>query len=85
MFCIFPAISLPRAFTFEATEKGLRHFSFSDVFRTFRNLGACLPIRKLHFLMSAIYFRVIIMAEFWFAVSRGLCGRITLSCLATFS
>ena len=40
MFCIFPAISLPRAFTFEATEKELRHFSFSDVFRAFRNLGA---------------------------------------------
>ena len=47
MFCIFPAISPSRAFTFEATEKGLRHFSFSDVFRTFRNLGACLPFRKL--------------------------------------
>ena len=29
----FPAISLPRAFK-KATEKGLRHFSFSDVFRT---------------------------------------------------
>ena len=49
MFCIFPTISPPRAFTFEATEKGLRHFSFSDVFRTFRNLGACLPFRKLSF------------------------------------
>ena len=46
MFCIFPAISLPRAFTFKSTEKGLRHFSFSDVFQTFRNLGACLPFRK---------------------------------------
>ena len=48
MFCIFPALSLPRVFTFEATEKGLRHFSFSDVFRTFLNLGACLPFRKLY-------------------------------------
>ena len=47
MFCIFPTISPPRAFTFEATEKGLRHFSFSDVFRTFQNLGACLSFRKL--------------------------------------
>ena len=28
-------------------EKGLRQFSFSDVFRTFRNLGSCLPFRKL--------------------------------------
>ena len=46
-FCIFTAISLPRAFTLEAMEKGLRHFSFSDVFRAFRNLGACLPFRKL--------------------------------------
>ena len=46
MFCIFPTIFLPRVFKLEATEKGLRHFSFSDVFRTFRNLGACLPFRK---------------------------------------
>ena len=29
-----------------STEKGLRHFSFRDVFRTFWNLGACLPFRK---------------------------------------
>ena len=34
-------------FTLEATEKGLRHFSFSNVFRTFRNLVACLLFRKL--------------------------------------
>ena len=52
MFCIFPAISLPRAFTFEATEKGLRHFSFSDVFWAFRNVGAYLPIPKLTVLKS---------------------------------
>ena len=74
MFCIFLAISLPRAFTFDAMEKGLRHFSFSDVFRTFRNLGACFPFRIfLHviLLMSAIYFCVIIMVGFSFADTRG--------------
>ena len=44
MFCIFPAIFLTcGTFPLKATEKGLRHFSFSDVFRTFQNLGACLP------------------------------------------
>ena len=43
----FPAVSLPRAFTFEATEKGLCRFSSSDVLWTFRNLRACLPFRKL--------------------------------------
>ena len=39
MFCIFPAISLTHAFTLEATEKGLRYFSFSDVFRIFKISG----------------------------------------------
>ena len=39
MFCIFPAIALPHAFTLEATEKGLCNFTFLDVFRTFGDLG----------------------------------------------
>ena len=43
----FSRCSLPRAFTFEATEKGLCRFSSSDVLWTFRNLRACLPFRKL--------------------------------------
>ena len=47
MFCIFLAISLRRAFKLKAMENGLRHFSLADVFRTFWNLGACLPFRKL--------------------------------------
>ena len=47
MFCIFPAISLPHAFKLESTVKGLCHFSFSDVFQTLWNLGACLLFWKL--------------------------------------
>ena len=39
MFCIFPNISLPCASYLKLMEKGLHHFSFSDVFRFFEISG----------------------------------------------
>ena len=41
-------------------------------------------ISEGHFLISLIYFRVIIMVGFWFIDTRGLCWEITLSCFASF-
>ena len=46
MFCIFPAISAPRDFKLEATEKALRHFSFSDVFSEFLKSRGMSPLPK---------------------------------------
>ena len=77
MFCIFPAISLPRAFTFEATEKELRHFSFSDVFRAFRNLGAFTNVCNL--LLCYHNDRILICRY------QGLCWGIMISCFESFS
>ena len=64
MFCIFPAISLPRAFKLEATETGLRHSPLQMFFGLFEISGHVSPSENSHFLMSAIYFRVIIMVGF---------------------
>ena len=43
MFCIFPAISLLHASNLKATEKGLLHFSFSDVSGFFEISGHISP------------------------------------------
>ena len=47
MFCIFP-LFLYHVLSKKATEKGLRHFSFSDVFRTSWDIGACLQFRRFN-------------------------------------
>ena len=43
LLCIFPAISLPLTSNLKSKEKGLRHFSFSDVFGLFQISGNVSP------------------------------------------
>ena len=53
MFCIFPAISLPRAFTLEATEKGLRtSFLLFRCFSDFSKSRGMSPLPKTHSLQG---------------------------------
>ena len=55
MFCIFPAISLPRAFG-GSTEKGLRHFSFPDVFSDFLKSRGMSALPKISHIPVSLLF-----------------------------